>query len=128
MTKEILNPSTIVSMPAAYSQAVKVGNTIYISGQVAWDKEGKVVGGGDCRAQAEKAYENMGEVLKAAGANFRDVVKLNVYFVNPDDMTKVRGVREKYFGDNVPANTTVVVQRLARPELLLEIEAVAVVQ
>ncbi|MBI2305607.1 MAG: RidA family protein [Chloroflexi bacterium] len=128
MARQIINPPNIVSMPAAYSQAVKVGNMVIISGQVAWDKDGHVVAVGDARAQAEKAYENMAEVLKAAGATFKDIVKITTFVVNPDDLGKLRGVKDRFFEGNVPASTTVCIKQLARPELLIEIEAIAVIE
>ncbi|MBI2303150.1 MAG: RidA family protein [Chloroflexi bacterium] len=126
MTKQIINPPNIMHNPAR-SQAVKVGNMVFISGQVAWDKDVKVVAVGDVRAQAEKAYENLSEILKAAGASFKDVVKITTFVVNPDDLPKLRGVRERFFAGHVPASTTVCIKQMVQPELLVEIEAIAVI-
>ncbi len=111
-----------------YSEAMKVGNTIYVSGQVAMDQEGNVVGKGDAAAQADKAYENLKKVLETAGASLTDVVKLNFYFTDMADFPKTGRAFRKYFGDHFPAGTAVQVVNLAFPGLLLEIEAVAVVE
>ena len=97
MTKEIIAPENVV--PArGYSHAVKVGNTIYVSGQGGIDPEGNVIEG-DCGAQAHQAFENMKRVLEAAGATMQDVVKLNYYFANiAEDVPKIADAYRKYFG------------------------------
>ncbi|MBI2303153.1 MAG: RidA family protein [Chloroflexi bacterium] len=127
MPKQSIDPPNTPPSPL-YSQAIKVGNMIFISGQVARDKDNPVVGKGDIVAQAEKVYENMGEVLKAAGATFKDVVKMTTYMVNPEDMGKIREVRTRYFGNHRPAATGLVVKRLAHPDFLMEMEAIAVIE
>jgi enamine deaminase RidA (YjgF/YER057c/UK114 family) len=107
------------------------GKTIYISGQVAIDERGQLVGKGDLRAQAERAWECVGIALKAAGATCRDLVKTNLYVVNykPDQLPILREVRAKYIGtDHPPASTLVGVTALAGADWLIEIEAVAVVE
>jgi len=126
MTKEIIAPENVV--PArGYSHAVKVGNTIYVSGQGGIDPEGNVIEG-DCGAQAHQAFENMKRVLEAAGATIQDVVKLNYYFAKiAEDVPKIADAYRKYFGRHYAA-ATAVQAGLAYPGMLLEVEAVAVVE
>jgi enamine deaminase RidA (YjgF/YER057c/UK114 family) len=103
------------------------GRVIAVSGQVALDEHGDVVGEGDPEAQARQVFENLRRCLTAAGATFRDVVKLNYYVTDVAHMTSVREVRDEFVGsDPLPASTAVQVAGLVRPELLLEIEALAV--
>ena len=121
------NPPTL-STPTGYTHVVEVtgpAKTVYIAGQIAFDKEGKLVGAGDMAAQAEQVFKNLQAALEAAGAKFSDVVKMNTYITDMEQAPAVREVRARYFGDTTPASTLVQVVRLARPELLLEIEVVA---
>src|SRR5205809_1110168 len=121
------NPPTL-SKPTGYTHVVEVsgGKTVYVSGQIALDKDGKVVGEGDMKAQAEQVFKNLQAALAAAGAKFSDVVKMNSYITDMSKVQAVRDVRARYFGDAAPASTFVEVKGLVRPELLLEIEVVAV--
>jgi len=123
------NPPAL-SKPTGYTHVVEVtgpAKTIYISGQIAFDKDGKLVGPGDMNAQAEQVFKNLQAALGAAGAKFSDVVKMNSYITDMSKVQAVRDVRTKYFGELTPASTFVQVAGLVRPELLLEIEVVAVV-
>src|ERR1051325_6497006 len=123
------NPPTL-SKPTGYTHIVEVSGavkTVYISGQIALDKDGKVVGEGDMRAQAEQVFKNLEAALTAAGAKFTDVVKMNTYTTDISQIQAIRDARGKYFGDVVPASTLVQVVHLARPELMLEIEVIAAV-
>ena len=123
------NPPTL-SKPTGYTHIVEVngpGKTIYISGQIALDKDGKVVGAGDMKAQAEQVFKNLQAALEAAGAKFSDVVKMNTYITDMEQAPAVREVRARYFGDTAPASTLVQVVHLARPEFMLEIEVIAAV-
>src|SRR5437899_2052947 len=122
------NPPTL-SKPTGYTHVVEVsgGKTVYVSGQIALDKDGKVVGEGDMNAQAEQVFKNLQAALAAAGATFKDVVKMNTYTTDMAQVQAIRDVRARYFGDVTPASTLVQVVHLARPEFLLEIEVVAVV-
>jgi len=113
-----------------YSQAVEVrgGRVIYLAGQVALDRSGKVVGEGDMRAQTQQTFENLKAALDASGAKFENVVKLNYYVVDMTQLSTVREVRDKFINAaNPPASTAVEVKRLAREQFLIEVEAVAVV-
>jgi reactive intermediate/imine deaminase len=124
------NPPAL-STPTGYTHVVEVtgpAKTIYISGQIAYDKDGKIVGApGDMKAQAEQVFKNLQTALAAAGAKFSDVVKMNSYITDMSKVQAVRDVRAQYFKDATPASTFVEVKGLVRPELLLEIEVVAVV-
>jgi reactive intermediate/imine deaminase len=125
-----VNPPAL-SAPTGYTHIVEVtgpARTIYISGQIAYDKDGKVVGApGDMKAQAEQVFRNLQAALDAAGAKFSDVVKMNSYITDMSKVQAVRDVRALYFKDATPASTFVEVKGLVRPELLLEIEVIAVV-
>lgn len=132
ISRERLNPDTL-SSPRGYTHVVTArgGKTIWVSGQVALDAKGELVGRGDVKAQARQVLENLAAALRAAGATYQDVVKLNTYLVNPkpDDLNAFREVRQGVLGDVVlPASTLVGVSALAREGLLIEIEAVAVVE
>jgi reactive intermediate/imine deaminase len=113
-----------------YSQAVEIrrGRIIYVAGQVALDRSGKVVGEGDIRTQAQQTFENLKAALEASGATFENVVKLNYYFSDITQLAVVREVRDKFVNTaNPPASTAVEVKRLFREPFLIEVEAVAVV-
>jgi reactive intermediate/imine deaminase len=124
------NPPTL-SKPTGYSHVVEtVGavKAVYISGQIAFDGNGNVVGAGDMKAQAEQVFKNLETALRAAGATFADVVKMNSYTTDMSKIADVREVRARYFGANAPASTFVEVKGLVRPELMLEIEVIAAVR
>jgi len=112
-----------------YSQVVSVppGSTlIYVSGQVALDSAGNIVGPGDIKAQATKVFENLRIALAAAGASFKDVIKLNYYLTDAHNLAAVREVRDQFINPSAPpASTLVEVRALFRPEVMLEVEAVA---
>jgi 2-iminobutanoate/2-iminopropanoate deaminase len=123
------NPPEL-STPTGYSHVVEVtgpAKTIYVAGQIAFDKDGKVVGAGDMKAQAEQVFKNLQAALTAAGAKFSDVVKMNTYVTDMEQAPAVREVRARYFGTTTPASTLVQVVKLARPELMIEVEVIAVV-
>lgn len=121
-----------LAAPRGYSHVVSAtaGRTIYVAGQIAMDKDGNIVGKGDIRAQATQVLENVKAALAAAGATFSDVVKQNTYVVNLNSevLPVIREVRAQYFpAENPPASTLVGVTALAFPDLLIEVEVVAVV-
>jgi enamine deaminase RidA (YjgF/YER057c/UK114 family) len=126
-----INPPSL-PIPRGYSQIVEVpagSRLVYISGQVAVDKAGNVVGKGDFRAQAVQVFENLKAALAAADATFADVVKLNYYVLDAGQVQTLRDLRDQYVNTPAPpASTLVEVRRLAREEFLLEVEAVAVVR
>jgi enamine deaminase RidA (YjgF/YER057c/UK114 family) len=100
--------------------------TIFVSGQLARDPNGNAIGKGDMRAQIRQVGENIKTALEAAGATLNDIVKTNTYVTDMDEFFKHVDVRMQYFGA-LPTSTTVEVRRLAHPDLLVEIEAIAVV-
>lgn len=102
------------------------GRIVAVSGQVALDQEGRLVGEGDFEAQATQVFENLELALEAGGATFADVIRLNSYLSDITNLGRLRDVRVRYLGEPFPA-ATAVEARLAMPELLIEIEALAVV-
>ncbi len=108
-----------------YADAVVAGDTLYVSGIVAVDADGALVGAGDVVAQARHVLRLLGRVLDAAGATPADVVKVTVFLVDVDDRPRINPERQAFFGDAKPASTLVEVSRLAVAGALLEIEAVA---
>ena len=114
-----------------FSQVVRMGHTVYVSGQVALDGEGRLVGPGDLRAQTTQALDNLSHALRIAGATPGDVAKITVYVVNltPADWTVVREVGARFFPQrNPPAGVVVGVAALPRDGLLIAVDAVAIVK
>jgi enamine deaminase RidA (YjgF/YER057c/UK114 family) len=118
----------VVGGHTLYSHVVTVegGRTIYVAGQLARDAQGNVVGAGDMRAQIRQVGENVKAALAAAGASLADIVKTNTYVTDIEEFFKHVDVRMAYF-HALPTSTTVEVRRLAHPDLLVEVEVVAVV-
>ncbi|MFQ5878642.1 MAG: RidA family protein [Dehalococcoidia bacterium] len=114
--------------PYALGVKVKGGTLLFISGCVAFDRDGNIVGQGDIGAQCRQALANMKAVLEAAGATFANVVKITNYVTNAQDYPKMAPVRAEYLREPYPASTLVEVRSLLYPELLVEIEAIAVVE
>jgi reactive intermediate/imine deaminase len=124
--RPIPSSASSVSSPPGYSHAMQAGGLIFVSGQVAFDAHGSVVGVGDMGEQARQAFRNLGAVLEAAGASFADVVKLTYFVRDIEAIGAVRVARDEFVNTaNPPASTLVEVSRLFAPELLIEIEAVA---
>lgn len=133
MGRKVLAPTADAKPIGMYSAgfAVEPARLVFVSGQVAMNAEGHVVGEGDIKAQAAQVYRNLAAVLAEAGCTLRDVVKFTTFLVRNADWTPFaewrRAEYAKLFPDGVyPANTGVVVVELARPTLLLEVEAIAV--
>lgn len=125
-----LNPPTLAA-PRGYSHVATVppGSTLlFISGQVPLDSTGALVGAGDLRAQTVQVFENLRRALAAGGATFRDVVKITIYMLDASQVGVVREVRADYLNVAAPpASTLAEVRRLFRDDVLVEIEAVAIV-
>jgi len=126
MSLERLQPHGRQGSPL-FTHVVKAGATIYVAGQVAVDHDGHVVGRGDVTAQAVQVFENLRTALDAAGADLSHLVKITIYATDAGFRDPIRDVRRRYLGSPDPvASTFVVVAGLALPELLVEIDAVAV--
>jgi reactive intermediate/imine deaminase len=115
--------------PTGYTHVVEVraGRLVYISGQIALDANGDLVGPGDVAAQARQVFENLQTALRSVGAGFKQVVKVTVYLLDATQMPAVRQVRNQYVDPaRPPASTAVEIRRLVRDDLLVEVDAVAV--
>ncbi len=110
-----------------FSRAVQVGNTIYVSGTVAWGDDGLLVGPGDMYVQAKQAIRNIEKALAQAGASLRDVVCTRIFVTDISRLDEAARAHGEAFGAIRPAATMVEVSRLADPGMLVEIEAVAVI-
>ena len=108
-----------------YTDAVRWGDVVYVSGCVAIAADGQIPAPDDVTAQADLAHQHLGRALQAAGTDFAHVLKVTVFLTDIADRAAVNVVREKFFGAARPASTLVEVSALVRPELKVEIEAVA---
>ncbi|HUF09304.1 MAG TPA: RidA family protein [Rhodothermales bacterium] len=111
-----------------YSRAVKVGDRVVVTGTTATDADGNIVGVGDPARQTRQTLENIKKVLERAGATLADVIRTRMYVTNIDDWEAVGRVHGEYFGDVMPATTMVEVSRLIHPDMLVEIEAEAILE
>ena len=127
MELQRLSPTGVAPPAGAYVHGVRAGGLVFVAGQVARDREGRIVGRGDIEAQAAQALDNVQAVLAEAGCTLADVVKVTVFLTDIRDRERISAVRRRYFGDHLPASTTVEVSKLAMPELMIEIDAVAMV-
>ncbi len=104
------------------------GRVLNITGQVAWDEEGRVVGEGDAEAQMRKSFENTSRILEAAGGRLEDIVSLTIYFLRRDDLPAIQKVRSEHFTpDTAPASILIQTPGLVIPELLVELVPIAVI-
>jgi 2-iminobutanoate/2-iminopropanoate deaminase len=129
MPKERLYPKGMWRPSGSYSQVVitEPGRMVFVAGQVAMDEEGKTIGIGDVRAQAKQALENLITAVEAAGGTKSDIVSMSVFTTDARYHPDVNAVRREVFGSDFPTSTMVQVVALARPELLIEINATAVI-
>jgi 2-iminobutanoate/2-iminopropanoate deaminase len=129
MAKERLYPKGMWRPSGSYSQVVitEPGRLVFVAGQVALDEEGKTIGIGDVRAQAKQALKNIITAVEAAGGTKSDIVTMSVFTTDARYHSDVNAVRREVFGSDFPASTMVQVVALARPELLIEINATAVI-
>ena len=114
--------------PFLISQAFRVGGLVYSSGQAALDLEGNLVGIGDFDAQAEQTFANLQAVLRAAGSDLDKVIKVTIYLTDMGHFPQIVALRERFFSPPYPADTIVEVNALALPELMIEIEAIALTE
>ena len=123
-----INPPSLTK-PNGYTHVVVApdNRTVYVAGQVALDSTGQLVGAGDFKAQTERVYENLRRALTSVGGSLDDVVKTTTFITDVKNLPALREVRARISrSGRPPANTLVVVSSLARPELMIEVEAVAV--
>ena len=129
-TIERHNPDGVSKLRVSlYNHCVRVTNattTLYLAGQLARDENGKTVGGGDIRAQTEQVIKNMQTILRAEGAELSNLVKLLVFVTDMRNFDAISEVRKRYFTGDLPTSTIVEVNHLSQPDLLIEIEGVAV--
>lgn len=129
MAKQAINPEGLPAPVGPYAHVVTSppGKLVFCAGQVALDADGEIVGAGDIVAQTRQVMENLRISLEAAGAGFADVVKVVNYITDVDDFPRMAEVRREYLSEPHPVSTLVEVSALMYPELLIEIEAIAVV-
>ena len=127
MAREVFFPNPD-NKPVGFSPVARVGNQVFVAGQVATDASGELVGIGDAGAQSAQCFRNIEAALQAAGASWDDVTKITCFMVNADDYAAYAEVRNGIFPENGPASSTVFVKALVRPEMLVEVEAYAVLE
>jgi 2-iminobutanoate/2-iminopropanoate deaminase len=128
--KSALNPAGVAPpLKGYYSNAVRVaaGPLLFIAGQIATDARGDIVGVGDLRAQARQVLENIRTILRGSGADMDDVVSVTVYVTDIRAFHDIADIRLEYFPGNGPASAIVEISKLALPELMIEISAIAAV-
>ena len=126
MTREEIRVDGLAEPISHFTDAVRAGDLLFVSGIVAVDEDGRLVGADDVVAQAQQVFENMRVVLTAAKCTFADVVKVTIFLTDVDDRPLINPLRQEVFGEARPASTLVEVSRLAVPGAKIEIEAVAV--
>ena len=126
MEYEFIDPATLPKPRGRYSQVVRAGNLVFIAGQTAVDLDGEMVGDGDPKAQARQVYANLKTAIESVGGKASDIVKTTTYPVDRELIPGIREAREGFFGAALPTSTLLIVAGLARPELLIEVEAVAI--
>jgi enamine deaminase RidA (YjgF/YER057c/UK114 family) len=109
-----------------FSRAVRTGDLVFVSGTVAWGPDGKLVGKGNVYAQAKQTLANIEGYLREAGASLKDVVRTRIYLTDIGRWREVARAHREAFGDVRPASSLLEISGLAEPEMLVEIEAVAV--
>lgn len=125
MAHEILKLKS-VHPTVGYSHVAKAGNTLYIAGQVAQDVEGNLVGKGNFEAQVRQVYTNLQNIMEEAGGSLQNIVKMTTFLAHYDYIEIYRSVRNEYFSEPCPPNTLLIIESLALPDYMIEVEAVAV--
>ena len=123
VSKQLVTPSSMAPPLGPHALGVRSGNLVFVSGTVGWRPDGSVPA--DFKEQCHQMYKNVQQVLHAAGSSLDYVVTTTTYFVNASDYRALNEVRGEYFATDAPASAVVVVKELVRPDLLVEVEAVA---
>jgi enamine deaminase RidA (YjgF/YER057c/UK114 family) len=111
-----------------YSHVVQAGSLLFVAGQVSQDADGHVVGVGDFQTQAAQVFDNLSQALASVGASLRNLVKITIYITDPRFRDPLRDVNRRYLPTDQPTSTLLVVAGLARPEYLIEIDAIAALE
>jgi reactive intermediate/imine deaminase len=130
MAKTQLTSTALRSPNGVFSQATTIeatGRLVFVSGMTARRPDGTIVGVGDVSAQTRQVCENVQAAVREAGGTLDDVCRVDVYVRNMEDFAKIHEVRAQYFSEPLPASTMVEVSKLAHPEYLIEISAIAVI-
>lgn len=130
MTPRFNPPSGWPQQGRAFNHGVVAGagRILYMTGQVAWDRDGALVGEGDCEKQMNKCFENVESILAAVGGHLADIVSLTIFFLDRTDLSTIQKVRsEKFTPDNAPASILIQVAGLVIPQLLVELVPIAVI-
>jgi len=125
MAHEILKLKS-VHPTKGYSHVAKAGNTLYIAGQVAQDVDGNLVGKGDFETQVRQVCENLKSIMEEAGGTLQNIVKKTTFLTHYSTIETYRRIRNEYFPEPCPPNTLLIIDSLALPEYMIEVEAVAV--
>ena len=125
MAHEILTLKR-VHPTVGYSHASKAGNTLYIAGQIAQDVDGNQVGQADIEAQVRQVYENLKNIVQEAGGTLQNIVKMTTFLTRYSYIETYRSVRNQYFPEPCPPNTLLIIESLALPDYMIEVEAIAV--
>src|SRR5687768_12453508 len=127
MARIAIAPPDMKDQRPRYTLGWRAGDTIYVAGQLPYDKDGKLIGIGDIKAQTRRVFENIKKIVVAGGGTMDDIVKITVFVTDVRYREPYGEVRSEFFGANPPASTLVQIGNLAVPDALIEIEAIAVV-
>lgn len=122
--REEINVPGLAPALSHYADAVRFGDMLFVSGVVALDSNGDIIGKGDVARQATEIFRSLEKLLAAAGASFADVLKVTIFLIDVEHRTVINPIRQQFFGSHRPASTLLGVKSLALPDILVEIEAV----